>query len=128
MEHPAALAALLAGFEVGGDAGRQKQLNRLLCSCVQGTHERAETPERVESMRLLLAAGAEMNLREGLFSLLGWAALEGHVGAFRLLLEAGANVGGEASLQERIRASWKQEAVPALLAALEGAAAGGGRG
>ncbi len=51
--HPAVLAALLARFEVGGDAWRQAQLNIAYGEAVQ-----LGTPEGEECARMLQAAGA----------------------------------------------------------------------
>jgi ankyrin repeat protein len=137
--HPAIMALLLERLEVGGDAERQAALNRTL-------HVAALTskPEFVESMRQLLVAGADVNAREeprafyialmpagGRVSALSMAAMWGNVAAFRLLLDAGADVAGldlAASPEEEIRkccSNHKDDEVPLLLAALADAATGG---
>jgi ankyrin repeat protein len=152
MGRPAVLAALLEGFEVGGDAARQAVLDGALHEAVA-----ALPPEGVESVRLLVAAGANVNARARVEvqvvaivarlwageadvpgeaadgrSALSAAVGAGNVAAARLLLDAGADVRGldrEASPQEEVRLRCrKPEAVPALLAALAGAAAAGGGG
>jgi ankyrin repeat protein len=141
VEHPAVLALLLEHFEVGGDAERQAQLNHALFMAVGG-----DTPEALESARLLLAAGADVDGRvseedeeahmvimtSGHISMLRAAAEASSVAAFRLLLDAGADLAGldrKATPAEEIRrCSWRPEAVPALLEALVDAATAGGGG
>jgi hypothetical protein len=140
-DKPAILALLLERFEVGGDAVRQRYLDDALGRAVE-----TRRPAGVESVRLLLAAGADVDapMREfeeyGLsmsytarvFSALSMAAQAGNVAAFRLLLEAGADVAGldqKATAQEEVEAGpWEREVVPALLAAVADAAAGGAGG
>ncbi len=130
---PAILAALLQRFVVGGRSWHQGQLNSALGKAVS-----INKPEGEEGARLLLGAGADADVRVSRpppgvpISLLSWAAERGRVAAFRLLLEAGADVRGmdrEATPEEEVR-QWcrKPEAVPGLLAALADAAAGGGGG
>jgi ankyrin repeat protein len=150
---PAALAALLERYEVGGDETRQAALNRALLLAVSFT-----APPFVECVRLLLGAGAQAGAHvadlsedegrrlpyvitqewpwlehppaDGRISLLSAAARAGNVAAFRLLLDAGADMAGmdrDATPEEEVRRHCiMPEAVPELLAALADAAAGGG--
>jgi ankyrin repeat protein len=146
--HPAALAVLLEHFQVGGNAARQSKVNTALfwagstfCAA------QCDPPAGAESMRLLLAAGADADACGWVYgdgeaeawlgeevvaectSALSGAAAAGNVAAFRLLLDAGADVAGldrAATPAEEIRRRCRvPEAVPALLAALADAAAGG---
>jgi ankyrin repeat protein len=150
---PAVLAALLERYEVGGHAWRQAALNRALFLAVSYT-----APQFVECVRLLLGAGAQAGAHVadlsategsllilvtsqswpwlgrppagGRISMLSAAARVGNAAAFRLLLDAGADMAGmdrERSPKEEVRRHCiVPEAVPALLAALADAAAGGG--
>jgi hypothetical protein len=54
---PALLALLLEHFEVGGDEGRKAQLNRALALASED-----DGPDRAECVRMLLAAGAELDV------------------------------------------------------------------
>jgi ankyrin repeat protein len=142
-DKPAVLALLLERFEVGGDAVRQQHLDDALGRVVGNC-----TPAGVESVRLLLGAGADVDALvreydEGIeggsmsytsrrFSALSWAVQAGNVAAFRLLLEAGADVRGmkrEATPEQEIRRFCRvPEVVPELLAVLAGARGGGAGG
>jgi ankyrin repeat protein len=128
--HPAIMALLLEHIEVDGDNENemhQAALIGALYACV-----RSESPTCVDSMRLLVDAGADVDwvAYDESYCLLSLAAEKGNVAAFQALLDAGADVGGmdrEASPRKEVRRHCrKPEAVPALLAALEAAAVGGG--